>query len=75
LFLGLAICIVSKSVLTPRGSQGFAGLSADEVSRAFNKAVEQDIAKKQKKGLPVPRYDTETGRAYLENADGTREYV
>jgi len=57
------------------GDQRFAGLSADEVTRAFNNAVEQDIEKKQKKGLPVARYDTETGRAYLENADGTREYV
>ena len=26
-------------------------------------------------GLPVARYDTETKRAYLENADGTREYI
>jgi len=57
------------------GNQGFGGLSADEVTRAFNNAVKQDIAKKQKKGLSVARYDAETGQAYLENADGTREYV
>ena len=55
--------------------QEFGGLNADEVTHAFNKAVKQDIAKKQKKGLPVARYDKESGRAYLENADGTREYV
>ena len=57
------------------GKQWIGGMSADEVSKVFNNAVEQDIAKKRRKGLPVARYDTETGRAYLENADGTREYV
>ena len=57
------------------GYQGIGGLSADEVTRVFNDAVKKDISKKQKKGLPVARYDTETRRAYLENADGTREYV
>jgi len=57
------------------GNQGFGGLSADEVTGVFNNAVKQDIANKQKKCLPVARYDTETGQAYLENADGTQEYV
>jgi len=57
------------------GNQGVEGLSADEVTRVFKNAVKQDIAKKQEKGLPVARYDTETRQAYLENADGTREYV
>jgi len=57
------------------GNQGFGGLSTDEVTGMFNNAVKQDIAKKQKKGLPVARYDTEAGQAYLEKADGTREYV
>ena len=55
-------------------NQGFGGLSAEEVTMAFNTAVSQDIAKKQKYGLPVARYDTESGQAYLENADGSREY-
>jgi len=57
------------------GNQGFGGLNAGEVTSAFKKAVKQGIAKKRKKGLPVARYDTESGRAYLENADGSREYV
>ena len=57
------------------GNQGFGGLSTDEVTKVFNSAVRQEIAKKQKKGIPVARYDTETGRAYLENADSTREYI
>ena len=57
------------------GKQGIGGISTDEVSRAFNNAVKQDIAKKRKKGLPVARYDVETEQAYLENVDGTKEYV
>ena len=57
------------------GKQGIGGISADEVSRAFNNAVKKDLVKKRRKGLPVARYDTETERAYLENADGTKEYV
>ena len=57
------------------GNQGFGGLSADEVTKAFNTAVIQDIENKQKRGLPIARYDKESGKAYLENADGNREYV
>ena len=48
---------------------------SDEVTRIFNNAVNKDIDEKQKKGLPVARYDTKKKREYLENADGTREYV
>ena len=55
--------------------QGPAGLSADEITEAFGAAVKQEIERKQKKGLPVARYDMETKHAYLENSDGTREYV
>ena len=54
---------------------GVRELIADEVTGLFNDAVNQEIATKHKKGLPVARYDTETKRAYLECADGTREYV
>ena len=57
------------------GNQGFGGLSANEVTQLFNKAVKQEIENKQVKGLPVARYDNASGRTYLENADGTREYV
>jgi addiction module RelB/DinJ family antitoxin len=54
---------------------GFNGLSTDEITRTFNNAVEQGVADKKRKGLPVARYDLEIKRAYLENADGSREYV
>jgi len=57
------------------GSPGIAGLSSGKITGAFNQAIRQSIAGKRKKGLPVARYDLELKRAYLENADGTREYV
>ena len=56
-------------------NDGIAGLSVDKITQAFNDAVKQDIAKKKDKNLPVARYDKESGRAYLECADGTREYA
>jgi DNA-damage-inducible protein J len=48
---------------------------ADEITRTFNEAVKQAITEKQKKGIPIARYDIKTKQAYLENADGSREYV
>ena len=57
------------------GIQGIGGLSNSEVTGIFINAVEQDISNKKKRKLPVARYDLDSKRAYLENADGTREYV
>jgi addiction module RelB/DinJ family antitoxin len=51
------------------------GLDVADITGIFNDVVAQDIEGKQKKGLPIARYDIESGRAYLENADGSREYV
>jgi len=56
-------------------SSGFNGLSVSEVTTIFNNAVEQEIAVKKRKGLPVAQYDVKSKRAYLEHTDGTREYV
>ena len=56
-------------------TQGINGLSDDEVTKAFNVAVAQDMAIKQEKGLPVARYDAKIKKAYLENADGSQEYI
>jgi len=50
-------------------------LNTEEVTEVFKKAVYQEIEKKQKKGLPIARYDVKSKRAYLENPDGSREYV
>ena len=57
------------------GIQGVGGLSTEKLTETFRKAVQQDIEKKQKKRLPIARYDIKSRRAYLENADGSREYV
>ena len=38
-------------------SQRIGRLTADEITIAFNNIVEQDIASKQSKGLPVARAD------------------
>ena len=56
-------------------SYGIGGLNADEVTQLFNEAVTQDINRKQTKKLPIAGYDKKSGKAYLENNDGTREYV
>jgi len=86
-YLGLnmsnAINIFLRKTVEQRGipfpvdtnSQGFGGLCSSEVTKIFNDAVEQGIAYKNKKGLPVARYDLDLKRAYLENADGSRDYV
>lgn len=50
-------------------------LKTNEVLAAVNNAVSQDIEMKKKHGLPIAGYDIETQKAYLEYADGTREYV
>jgi len=86
-YLGLnmsnAINIFLRKVVDQRGipfqinagTQGIGGLSAEGITGIFNDAVKQEIAKKQEKGTAIARYDTELKRAYLECADGTREYV
>jgi len=51
------------------------GYSADYITNSFNTAVDSKIAENQRKGLPVARYDKDKKQAYLELADGTREYV
>ena len=57
-------------------SSGFGqGLSAGYVTNAFNVAVQNDIKANQQKGLPIAKYDADKKQAYLELADGTREYV
>ena len=58
-----------------QASTGFGELCVGEVTKMFNNAVEQDISDKKNKGLSAARYDMKKKLAYLENADGTREYV
>ena len=63
-----------KKPIQAQDAQKFNELSSSDITKIFNKAVEQDIAEKKRKGLPIARYDLDSKRAYLENADGTREY-
>ena len=51
------------------------GLSANSISDVFNTAVQNAVNTNQQKGLPIAKYDRNKKQAYLELADGTREYV
>ena len=51
------------------------GYSPDDVTRIFETAVQNEIADKQQRSLPAAKYDTASNQAFLEFADGTREYV
>ena len=46
-----------------------------DITKAFEFAVKDEVARLQQRNLPVARYDVNSKRAYLEQADGTREYV
>jgi len=57
-------------------SAGFgAGYSSSDITNAFTAVVKSENMDKKSNGLPVARYDTAKKQAYLEAADGTREYV
>jgi addiction module RelB/DinJ family antitoxin len=47
---------------------------AAEVEAAAERAVSAELAHKKAAGLPIARFDLETGRAFLEYPDGRREY-
>lgn len=49
--------------------------SADEITASFRSAVRDSVADHRKRGLPVAKYDPHEKQAYLEYADGRREYV
>jgi len=51
------------------------GLSVNDITEAFRVTVHDEIADKTRKGFPIARYDTDTKQAYLETADGEREYI
>ena len=62
------------SISVSKPGLGFS-YSADEVTSAFAEAVQKEMTTHQQKGNPIARYDVEAKKAYLELADGTREYV
>ena len=51
------------------------GYTSSDITSAFEAAVKNEILQSQQKGFPVARYDTDKKQAYLEAADGTREYI
>ncbi|MCL2012381.1 MAG: type II toxin-antitoxin system RelB/DinJ family antitoxin [Cystobacterineae bacterium] len=46
-----------------------------EVSSAFQAAVQSQLEENQRQKLPTAHYDPEKQQAYLEFADGLREYI
>ena len=52
-----------------------AGHTADEITHAFTASVSKETANNRSKGYPLAKYDAAKGQAYLESADGTREYI
>jgi len=66
---------LKKVPVSRRKANAANALSANEMTAIFSDAVSQDIELKRKKGLPIARYDPESGQAYLESQDGSRVYV
>ena len=51
------------------------GWSADDITDAFAGIVKNETADNLRKGFPIARYDADKKLAYLESANGAREYV
>ena len=51
------------------------GVTDEELLSLFTEAIRQDNEQKKAKGVPLACYDADTGKAYLEYANGAREYV
>ena len=51
------------------------GISDEKLTELFKESIRIDDEIRKIKGLPVARYDDETGRAYLEYPVGRIEYV
>jgi hypothetical protein len=59
----------------PNELDSMCGISDDELTKRFKEAVRIDNEIKRIKGTPIAGYDTEKKMAYLEYADGHREYI
>jgi len=51
------------------------GYTPAGITSAFDAAVRNEVSNSQRRGFPVARYDAKSKQAYLESADGTREYI
>ena len=59
----------------PNELDSMCGISDDELTKLFKEAVRIDNEIKRIKGIPIAGYDAEKKMAYLEYADGHREYI
>jgi len=51
------------------------GYTADEITHVCSEAVEEEVASHLAHDGPIAKYDVSKNQAYLENSDGTREYI
>lgn len=51
------------------------GLTDIQMDELFKQAVREELKMRKQLGLPTARFDKETGTAYLEWPDGTKELV
>ncbi|MCL2868962.1 MAG: type II toxin-antitoxin system RelB/DinJ family antitoxin [Candidatus Bathyarchaeota archaeon] len=61
--------------ISPKRTDFSHGFSASHITDAFNVVVQDGIKAKQQKNLPIAKYDKDKNQAYLEYADGTKEYI
>ena len=59
----------------PNELDSMCGISDEELTERFKKAIQIDNEIKKAIGAPIAGYDKKTKRAYLEYPDGRREYV
>ena len=51
------------------------GISDEELTLRFKRAIKRDLEICKSKGLPIACYDDESKSAYLEYPDGNKVYV
>ena len=61
--------------MTSENDDRMFGLTDEELDRRFREAVRLADEAKRAMGVPLPRFDADTRRAYLLHPDGAREYV
>ena len=66
---------VDESAISAKNVDIGSEYSADDITRAFTAVVQNEAYENRCKGFPIARYDADKQQAYLETADGTREYI
>lgn len=51
------------------------GITENEFTKCFQEAVKKSKEIKRKKGIPIAKYDAEKKAAYLQYANGKKEYI